>query len=88
MIYCHEVQNIITVTVMATPKRMRTHRPKHSDTSLSREWRINMANKKKNHIARNASLSSLHVLSIDLVSLFETVYEICVLFSLVTWENH
>ena len=25
---------------MATPKRVRTHRPKHSDTSLSREWRI------------------------------------------------
>ena len=25
-------------------KRVRTHRPKHSDTSLSREWRINMAN--------------------------------------------
>ena len=32
---------------MATPKRVRTHRPKHSDASLSREWRINMANKKK-----------------------------------------
>ena len=32
---------------MATPKRVRTHRPKHSDTSLSREWRINMANNKK-----------------------------------------
>ena len=31
---------------MATPKRVRTYRPKHSDTSLSREWRINMANKK------------------------------------------
>ena len=29
---------------MATPKRVRTHRPKHSDTSLPREWRINMAN--------------------------------------------
>ena len=32
---------------MATPKRVRTRRPKHSDISLSREWRINMANKKK-----------------------------------------
>ena len=32
---------------MATPKRVQTHRPKHSDTSLSREWRTNMANKKK-----------------------------------------
>ena len=31
----------------ATPKRVRTYRPKHSDTSLFREWRINMANKKK-----------------------------------------
>ena len=31
---------------MATPKRVLTHRPKHSDISLSREWRINMANKK------------------------------------------
>ena len=32
---------------MATSKRVRTRRPKHSDTSLSREWRINMANEKK-----------------------------------------
>ena len=32
---------------MATPKRVRTYRPKHNDTTLSREWRINMANKKK-----------------------------------------
>ena len=32
---------------MATPKRVRIYRPKHSDTSLSREWRINTANKKK-----------------------------------------
>ena len=32
---------------MATSKRVRTHRPKDSDTSLSREWRINMANTKK-----------------------------------------
>ena len=32
---------------MVTPKRVRTYRPKHSDTSLTREWRINMANKKK-----------------------------------------
>ena len=32
---------------MATPKRVRTYRPKYSDTSLSPEWRINMANKKK-----------------------------------------
>ena len=31
---------------MATSKRVRTYRPKHSDTSLSREWRTNMANKK------------------------------------------
>ena len=31
---------------MVTPKRVRTYRPKHSDTSLSHEWRINMANKK------------------------------------------
>ena len=29
---------------MATSKRVRTYRPKHSGTSLSREWRINMAN--------------------------------------------
>ena len=32
---------------IATPKQVQTYRPKHSDTSLSREWRINMANKKK-----------------------------------------
>ena len=32
---------------IATPKRVRTYRPKHSDTSLSHEWRINMANKKR-----------------------------------------
>ena len=32
---------------MATPKLVRTHRSKHSDTALSREWRINMANTKK-----------------------------------------
>ena len=32
---------------MATPKRVRTHRPKHGNTSLSREWRINMGNRKK-----------------------------------------
>ena len=31
----------------ATPKRVRTYCPTHSDTSLSRKWRINMANKKK-----------------------------------------
>ena len=30
----------------ATPKRVRTCRPKYSDTLLSREWRINMPNKK------------------------------------------
>ena len=35
---------------MATPKRVRTHRPKHSNTSLFREWRINMANEKKNYV--------------------------------------
>ena len=28
----------------ATPKRVRTYRPKHSDTSLSRQWKIIMAN--------------------------------------------
>ena len=33
---------------MATPKRVRTSHPKYSDTSISREWRINMANKKEN----------------------------------------
>ena len=32
---------------ISTPKRVRTYRPKHSYTLLSREWRINMANKKK-----------------------------------------
>ena len=32
---------------MATPKQVRTYRPKHSDSSLSREWGINMANKIK-----------------------------------------
>ena len=32
---------------MATPKRVRAYRLKHSNTSLSREWRINMANKIK-----------------------------------------
>ena len=32
---------------MANLKRVRTSRPKHSDTSLSREWRINVANNKK-----------------------------------------
>ena len=35
---------------IATPKRVRIYRPKHSDTSLSREWRINMANKKKQQL--------------------------------------
>ena len=30
---------------MAIPKRVRTYRPKHSDASLSRKWRINMAKK-------------------------------------------
>ena len=30
---------------IATPKRVQTSRPKHSDASLSREWRINMAKK-------------------------------------------
>ena len=30
---------------IATPKRVRTYRPKHSDTSLSCEWRINIAKK-------------------------------------------
>ena len=46
---------------MATPKRVQTNRPKHSDTSLSREWRINMANKKKNSIdeGRNAHVGLL-----------------------------
>ena len=29
-----------------TPKRVRTYRPKHSDTSLSGEWRIYTVNKK------------------------------------------
>ena len=32
---------------MATPKRARTQRPKHSDISLSREWRIIWQIKKK-----------------------------------------
>ena len=32
---------------IATPKHVQTYCPKHNDTSLSREWRINMANKKK-----------------------------------------
>ena len=32
---------------IATPKRVRTYRPKHSDTLLSREWRVCMVNKKK-----------------------------------------
>ena len=32
---------------MATPERVRTYRLKHSNTSLSREWRINVANKIK-----------------------------------------
>ena len=32
---------------IATPKRVRTYRPKHSDTSFSREWRTSMANSKK-----------------------------------------
>ena len=44
---------------MATPKRVRTHRPKHSDTSLSREWRINMANKKKIIMPKVLKLSLL-----------------------------
>ena len=30
---------------MATPKRVLTYRPRHSDTSLSRKWRINMEKK-------------------------------------------
>ena len=35
---------------IATPKRVRTYRPKHGDASLSREWKINTANKKKIYI--------------------------------------
>ena len=35
---------------IATLKRVRTYRPKHSDTSLSREWKINVANKKKSQL--------------------------------------
>ena len=43
---------------IATPKRVGTYRPKHSDTSLSREWRINLANKKnKKKIIINAGNS-------------------------------
>ena len=38
---------------MATPKRLRTYRPKHSDTSLSRGWRINMARKKNKYRYEN-----------------------------------
>ena len=41
---------------IATPKRVLAYRPKHRDTSLSREWRINMANKKK----KNSDLHSKH----------------------------
>ena len=47
---------------MATPKRVRTSRPKHSDTSLSREWRINMANKKKKK--KNGGLNETEFLSL------------------------
>ena len=32
---------------IATPMQVRSYRPKHSDTSLSSEWKINMENKKK-----------------------------------------
>ena len=42
---------------MATPKRVRTYRPKHSDSSLSREWRINMANKEKKILLLQFALS-------------------------------
>ena len=45
---------------MATPKRVRIHRPKHSDTSLSREWKINMANKKKKkYVVKKLILSQM-----------------------------
>ena len=41
---------------MATPKRVRTYSPKHSDTSLPREWRINMAKTNKKIKIVNMSL--------------------------------
>ena len=34
------------VEEIATPKRVQTYHSKHSDTSLSCKWKINMANKK------------------------------------------
>ena len=43
---------------MATPKRVRTYGPKHSDKSLSREWRINMANKKKKYLGEQKHWSA------------------------------
>ena len=40
--------------------RVRTYRPKHCDTSLSREWRMNMANKKK-YLAESQILGYLFI---------------------------
>ena len=42
---------------MATPKRVRTSRPKHSDTSLPREWRIKNKVTLRNFINRVALLA-------------------------------
>ena len=46
---------------IATLKRVLTYRPKHSDASLSREWRKNMANKMKWHFCRVAVLQKYFV---------------------------
>ena len=63
---------------MATPKRVRTYRPKHSDTSLSRKWRINMANKKNIYPCDSFSLptSALKHLNALLRARLTTVLEI------------
>ena len=40
----------------ATPKRLQTFCPKHSDTSLSRKWRTNIANQKKTKVENCCNL--------------------------------
>ena len=44
---------------MATRKRVWTYRAQHSNTSLSRKWRINMTNKKKTVLVALSILAKL-----------------------------
>ena len=63
---------------MATPKRVRTYHPKHSDTSLFREWRINMAN--KNFFLFQSRITTNVLVILGLTDLYNC--DIIILFSL------